>query len=352
MPNDVLIYGANGYTGELVAAEAKARGHAPILAGRNREALEGLASRLGLPFRVAPLDDAGALKEALEGVRVAIHCAGPFSRTSRPMASACIQAGVHYLDITGEIEVFEALHARDEEARRAGVMLLPGAGFDVVPSDCLAAHLERRMPEARSLVLAFTSIGTRLSRGTATTMVENLHRGGAIRRGGRIVQVPSGWRTRDIDFGRGPRKTLCIPWGDVSTAFYSTGIPDIEVYTAVSAPVQVLSRLARYVGPLLASGPVQRLLKAGIQAGPPGPSPEERARGKSILHGEVEDGAGRKAVARMVTPEAYTLTAQTAVLAAERVLKGEARPGFQTPSLAFGPDFVLEVEGVTREDVS
>src|SRR3712207_3296995 len=146
------------------------------------------------------------------------------------MAEACLSAGVHYLDITGEIGVFEALAARDAQARAAGVMLMPGVGFDVVPTDCLAAHLKRRLPSATRLALGFEAAG-RLSRGTARTVIENLGAGGLVRQGGELKRVPAAWRTRVIDFGAGPRTAMTIPWGGVVTAYHSTGIPTIEVYT-------------------------------------------------------------------------------------------------------------------------
>src|SRR5437870_5810350 len=177
---DFLIYGANGYTGSLIARAAVARGHRPALAGRNAEALAALARELGLERRTFPLDKPAAVEEGIEGVRVVLHCAGPFARTFQPMADACLRRRAHYLDITGEVAVFEALASRTAEARAAGVMLLPGAGFDVVPTDCLAAHLKRRLPSATDLALGFSSLG-RISRGTATTIVENIHRGGLVR---------------------------------------------------------------------------------------------------------------------------------------------------------------------------
>src|SRR6187402_1304471 len=111
------------------------------------------------------------------------------------MVDACLAERVPYLDITGEIAVFEAAAARDAEAKAAGVVLLPGAGFDVVPSDCLAAHLKRRLPSATSLALAFQVLGG-VSRGTATTAVENLARGGMVRRAGKLVAVPAAYKTR------------------------------------------------------------------------------------------------------------------------------------------------------------
>ncbi len=271
-----LLYGANGYTGRLIAREAVVRGQRPVLAGRNAEAVGAVASQLGLEHRVFAMEDTAATRAALEGMTAVLHCAGPFARTAGPMADACLEARVHYLDITGEISVFEMLAARDTEAMAAGIMLLPGAGFDVVPSDCLAAHLHRRLPEATRLALGFHGIG-RFSRGTATTIVENLHAGGVVRKGGVLTRVPAAWRTRDIDFGQGPRLAVTIPWGDVSTAYHSTGIGDIEVYTATSRGQLRFMRASRYLGWALRSPFVQGLLKRRIQAGPPGPTDEERA---------------------------------------------------------------------------
>ncbi len=320
-----------------------------MLGGRG-DSVRALALEQGLEARIVGLEDPAALRRALEGIRVVLHAAGPFSRTSRPMADACLAAGAHYLDITGEIGVFEALAARDAEARAAGVMLLPGVGFDVVPSDCLAAHLKRRLPGAIRLLLAFQSSGG-LSRGTATTMVENISRGGAVRRGGRIVPVPAAWKTRVVDLGQGPVGVTSIPWGDVSTAWHSTGIPEIEVYTRMGSGNRALLIASRYLGWLLASLPAQRFLKARIRSRAPGPDGTARARGVSRLLGEVWDASGHFARARLTGPEGYTLTAHTAVAALERTLAGEATPGFRTPSLAFGPDFVLGVEGVVREDL-
>lgn len=350
MSAKLLIYGANGYTGALVARRAAALGLRPTVAGRNAEAVGALARALDLPHRALGLDDPTALDDALRGHRAVIHCAGPFSRTSRPMAEACLRTGVHYLDITGEIGVFEALQRRDGEAREAGVMLLPGVGFDVVPSDCLAAHLKRRLPGATTLALAFRA--SNLSRGTLTTMIESIGGGGAVRRDGKLVSVPAAHATRRVDFGRGPVEVVAIPWGDVSTAYHSTGIPNITVYTYAPPALLRLMRLGRRLTPLLAVRPLQALLRRLVRLLPPGPSVEQRARGLSLLWGEATDPSGRRVVSRMRTPEAYALTAVAAVHIAAKVMAGQAAPGFQTPSTAFGADLVLELDGVTREDVA
>ena len=345
-----LIYGATGYTGELTARTAAARGLKPVLAGRNPAALEPLAKELGFEARAFPLDDRAALDLGLAGIDVVLHCAGPFAHTSKAMADACLRTKTHYLDITGEVVVFESLHARDAEAKAGGILLLPGAGFDVVPSDCLAAHLKRRLPSATHLTLGFQSTGS-LSRGTATTMIEGIDKGGLVRRDGKLKRVPSAYKTRAIDYGRGPRVSVTIPWGDVSTAFHSTGIPNIEVYLAAPAASRIGMKLSRVFGPLLGSAPVQRFLKARVRAGAAGPSAEARARARCYLWGEAVDAHVGVATSRLQTPEGYTLTARSSLAIVERVLAGGVPIGFQTPSLAFGPDFVLGIEGVSRQDL-
>lgn len=344
-----LLYGASGYTGELVARLAAAQGHRPVLAGRRADPVCSLAEELGLERRLLGLDEPRRLDEALAGMSLVLHCAGPFSRTSRPMADACLRTRTHYLDITGEVEVFEALAARGAEARGAGVMLLPGCGFEVVPSDCLAVHLKARLPGARRLALAYAGFG-RISRGTATTAIEGLGRGGLVRRDGRLAPVPAAWKTRSIDFGEGPRTAITIPLGDLTTAWHSTGIPDIELYFAAPVGLRWLARASRHLAPVLGSAAVRHLLTARARAGARGPDEEERRRGRAFVWGEAEDAEGRRAVSRLATPEGYTLTARAALAVVERVLAGHAPPGFQTPARAYGPDLVLGIAGVTRRD--
>jgi short subunit dehydrogenase-like uncharacterized protein len=345
-----LIYGATGFTGDLIAREAARQGKPAILGGRREAPLRALGEELSLPVRVASLDDAPALARALEGVTLVLHCAGPFARTSRPMADACLARGVHYLDITGEIEVFEALAARSVEAQGKGVMLLPGVGFDVVPSDCLAAHLHRRLPSATHLALGLLSTGG-VSHGTATTVVQNLGRGGVVRRGGKLHPVPTAWRKRAIDYGRGPVSSVTIPWGDVATAFHSTGIPDIEVYLAAPGTRGRVLRMARWAEPLMRTGFVKGYLQRWIDRAPAGPDAAQRAKARSIVWGEVTDPQGGRAVSRLTTPDGYDLTVTASLACVDAVMSGLARPGFQTPSLAFGPDLPLTLPGVTREDL-
>lgn len=345
-----LLYGAYGYTGQLIARMAAAQGLKPVLAGRRAEPLAALAETLDLPYKAVDLTDAAGLAAALADQPLVLHCAGPFVHTAPPMVAACLHTGTHYIDITGEMAVFETLAAQDAAAQAAGVLLLPGAGFDVVPTDCMAAHLKRRLPSATHLELAFQTRGG-VSHGTATTAVENLGRGGAVRRDGRIVPVPAAWKTREIDFGRGLRTCTSIPWGDVSTAYHSTGIPNIVVYLAMPAAQRRMLVASRYLGPLLSTGPAQAFLKKQIDQRPAGPDASAREQGYTRVWGQVTDAEGRQATALQDGPEGYTYTALAALEIAGRILNGDAPLGFQTPAKAYGPDLALAVPGVTRKDV-
>jgi short subunit dehydrogenase-like uncharacterized protein len=348
-----MIYGANGYTGELVAREAVRRGLSPILAGRNAEAVKRLGRELGLQSRAFSLDDPQGTAAELYGVKAVLHCAGPFLHTSAAMVSACLATRAHYLDITGEIPVFEAVLARKDEALRAGVALLPGVGFDVVPSDCLAARLAAALPDPAELALAFYTAGGSTSRGTLKTMIESLPHAGAIRKNGRIIPVPIAWDSREIDFGgrAGRRWTMTIPWGDVSTAYHSTGIPNIRVYTGTPpARIQRLKRLAPLL-PLAGWKPIKRFAQRWVEKRVTGPTPEQREHARVYLWGEARDAAGRTATATLETPEGYRFTALSSVECAERVLAGKVQPGAWTPSKAFGADFVGEIPGVAMGEV-
>ncbi|HTO97437.1 MAG TPA: saccharopine dehydrogenase NADP-binding domain-containing protein [Myxococcales bacterium] len=334
-----MIYGANGYTGQLIAELCKERGEAPVLAARAADKVRPLAERLGMPWRAFALD-----RPDLKDIALVLHCAGPFSATSRPMVDACLAAGAHYLDITGEIEVFESVLARDGEAKERGVVLLPGTGFDVVPSDCLAALLKRRLPSATSLELAFAP-GGRGSPGTLKTSIETLPRGGLVRRGGRLVKVPPAHEVREIPFADKTRRAMAVPWGDVATAWRSTQIPDITVFMAAKPSVIRAARLTRFTAPLLALPPVQGFLKGRIERAVRGPGPAERARSTAQFWGRASDGS-RSVEMTMTVPEGYTLTAEASLACARKVLSGAVKAGAWTPSLAFGPDFAASLPGV------
>jgi short subunit dehydrogenase-like uncharacterized protein len=350
MSDRLLVYGATGYTGGLLAALAKERGLAPVVAGRSRAKVEAAARRLGVEARVASVDDAAALREMLRDVACVISSAGPFSKTARPMFEACLATRTHYLDVTGEIDVFALAESFDARARQAGVMLLPGIGFDVVPSDCLAAYVAARVGEPRVVRIALAAGGTP-THGTAKTALEVVGAPLRVRRGGRLIELPSGSLSRSFDFGDGPVACVGVPMGDVVTAGWSTGAPDVEVYMRGSGTLRFALRASQWLGPIVSSGPVRRALGRWIDRLPEGPSEEERLGTRARVVAEAE-GKGRLARARLETPSGYETTRLAGVEAARRILAGEAKPGFQTPATAFGADFVLALPGVKREDLS
>ncbi len=346
-----LIYGSYGYTGQLIVEHAVKEGLRPLLAGRDEGKLRPQARKYNLEYRAFSLDETAKLESALNEVDAVLHCAGPFVLTYRQMAEACLRTKRHYVDISGEIEGFEALAGMNEKAKQAGIMLMPGGGFDVVPSDCLAAYLHQRLPSATHFRLFLRGIGGGVSRGTARSAVENMHRQGRIRKDGKIVQVPPAWQILEQDFGRGPVPVVSVGWGDVSTAYHSTGVPNVETYFAFPRSAIHFLKLTRSIGPLIYSRPVRDFLKWVIGwANPHGPSRKKNLTGFSLMVGEMRD-ADRVVRAKLRTPEGYHLTALTSVGIMKRILNGEYKTGFQTPSLAYGADFILGFDGVKRENM-
>jgi short subunit dehydrogenase-like uncharacterized protein len=261
------------------------------------------------------------------------------------MMEACLSAGIHYLDITGEIACIEAAAGLHNRAVERGVCLIPAVGFDVVPSDCLAALLARQLPDATHLQLAFRGLNS-VSRGTAKTVLENVPYGGRARVDGQIVRVPLAWKSQRVPFREGRRWAMTIPWGDVATAYHSTGIPNIEVYAGFPHRRIKLIQWTRWLTPLLRIPPMPGLIRGLLSRGSPGPTDQQRGCQRASLWGRVQNAAGVAREATLETPNGYTLTVLTALASVERVLKSPPRSGFHTPSSAFGADFVLIIPGV------
>ncbi len=344
-----MIYGANGYTGVLVAEEAVRRGHRPLLAGRSAGRLAPLAERLGLDYVAFSLDDEAVIARRLADVALVFHAAGPFTLTSAPMVRACLLCGVHYVDITGEINVFEHTFAHDEAARKRGILLISGLGFDVIASDCLAAHVAARAPDAVDLRIGISAIG-RASVGTTRSLLEILARGGWVRRNGVLRPVLIGWDVRKVRFPHGERTALAIPWGDLSTAYRTTGIPNITTYFAYPPELIRLARVMALPGQAaLSIRPVRRLFQRLVGWTVRNPEAAFRQRARSYLWARAADPEGRAAEAWLETVEAYTFTALAGVRAVERLLS--ASPvGALSPAQALGADFVLDIEGSRRHD--
>jgi short subunit dehydrogenase-like uncharacterized protein len=339
-----MIYGANGYTGRLVASEAKRQGLVPILAGRREGPVNALAEELGLAWRAFDLRDTAATRRALADIAVVANCAGPFSATSRPMIEACLAAKTQYTDITGEIDVFVAIERQHDKAKAAGIVLCPGVGFDVIPTDCVAACLQEALPDATHLALGFRGLRT-MSPGTARTLVDVASGGGRVRVDGAIVAVPLAYRMRVIDFGTGPRSAVTIPWGDVATAYFSTGIPNVEVYVPASRTSAVRMHRLNWMRPLLRLPPVRALVQRAAGKANKGPSQTERDTGKTHVWGEARNDRGDVRTARLTTSNGYRLTVDGALMAVRTLLAREPAGGYFTPSQLMGPRCVERLPG-------
>ncbi|KXN70133.1 Saccharopine dehydrogenase [Conidiobolus coronatus NRRL 28638] len=346
-----MIYGANGYTGELIAREAVKRGLKPVLAGRNKQKNLELALELKLEAKVFDLADTDFAAQQIKGNSLVMHCAGPFSATSKPMIEACLKAQAHYLDITGEITVFEQTHSFHQQAINAGVVLCSGVGFDVIPTDCVAAALKAALPDATHLALGFDS-ETNLSPGTAKTNIEGMANGGKVRQDGKIITVPLAHQVRQIDFGNGEKSAMTIPWGDVSTAFYTTGIPNIEVFIPASSAIVVGAKFMNCLRPLMKLTSVQNLIKNYLGKTVQGPEEDVRDQLPTFVWGEARNAKGEMKTARVRTANTYSLTITGSLAVIDYLMNHQPEGGAYTPANLISAELVSQLPESTAIQIS
>lgn len=311
MDNPVLVYGATGYTGRLIAAHARERGLGIIVAGRSPERVGELSEELGVPGRVFGLEDPARVVEGLDGVAGVLNVAGPFRDTAEVLMRAGIQAGVHYLDTTAEFATYELAESVGADAERAGVMVMSGVGWDVVPTDSLAVHTAARVANPERIAIALRITGG-FSRGSLASAAGIGGLGSLVRDAGQLVRLPAP-ETRVFDLGHGEEEYTLAPMGDLITAQRSTGIANIRVYMRTDAGA-------------LPSADDDKV----------GPTAEERAQGRYEALAEVTGRDGRVARSVISTPTGYTFTQHSSVEVARRVAAGDHTAGFQSPASAYG----------------
>ncbi len=347
---NVLIYGANGYTGRLIVDYCLANNLRPSIAGRNKNEITQMAEHTGLDAFVVSLDDSKVLDKVLKPFKAVIHCAGPFVHTYRPMIESCLRTRTNYLDITGEIPVFESIFRLHDEIVEQKIVALPGAGFDVVPTDCLAGLISGRMPDATHLNL-YIQMDSTISKGTALTMVEHMGNGSAIRKNGIITKIPMGSDTTSKTISDKKRSFVAYPWGDVSTAYHSTGIENIKVY--MSAPPSTIKtmQISRYFPFILKSSLLKSFLQKRISRKVIGPTAAKRKSGSFLIMAEAINSKKETLTYYSTGPEGYSFTAEAAIKATIRILEDNSiNPGFNTPYKAFGWEFLKSVDGVEIKD--
>jgi short subunit dehydrogenase-like uncharacterized protein len=319
-----VLYGAAGYTGALIAQHAQECGHRPVLAGRNATAVTALAEKLDLPHLTLRLDDATELAAALAGVDLVLNVAGPFLNTAAPLAEACINAGAHYLDISNELQVFRALYDLHQRAEAADITIIPGVGFGVVATNCLALYVSNAVGGAQHLEVATRAATAQAGPGVAVTRQENLPYGGWLREKGQLRSLELGTGITTLTFPDGPSPIMPVPTGDLEAAFQATDAPNIIAYTAIAAPAVVDGG------------------KSDVEPGGP-----QTYRSFGWARGTNADGT--TAQAWLQTGESYAFTAAASIRAVEEALAGSLR-GALSPAAAFGVDFALTIPGTTRTD--
>lgn len=338
-----LIYGANGYTGRLIAEEAVARGARPVLGGRNGASVASLAERLGCRAEAFDVHSRHEVELAVRKVRTVVNCAGPFSQTAYELATACVAAGVNYLDISGEVHEIERIFSLDALAQRSGSVLVPGVGY--AHSDCLCASVASQLDAPVSLALAFQGFGS-ASRGTVRTALEDLARGGALLRDSRLVPACEAQLRCVVPFASGARHAASVTWGDLAIAPHSTRTPNMTVYTAMPRITSWLSPLVGLFGALLRSAWLRRRVERLADALVKNPGPEERDQGRIEYWACATDASGRSAARTMTAPNIYKLTVDAVLAALARLSLESVRPGAHAPASAFGVDFMHELPGV------
>jgi short subunit dehydrogenase-like uncharacterized protein len=315
-----MLYGATGHTGTLIAQHARERGHRPLLAGRSAPAITALAARLSLPHRALALDDPAALSAALDRVDLVLNAAGPFLHTAAPLAEACLRAGVHYLDIGNELQVFAALYGLNERAQLAGVAIIPGVGFGVVATNCLARYVSDAVGGAQHLDVAARAATAQPGPGIAASIRENLPYGGWTRQAGHLHQQPLGSGITTIPLPDGRCPVMPFPTGDLEAAFQATGAPDITAYSPVPA---------------------------SADSHDPGAASTQEYSSFGWARATGPDGA--TAQAWLQTGESYAFTAAASIRAVEETLTQSPR-GALSPAAAFGGGFILTIADTTRID--
>ena len=342
-----MIYGAYGFTGTLIAEAAVRRGHRPILAGRSAGKLAPLAERLGLEAVAVDLNDPVALAREVGKVELVYHAAGPFVETSTQMVDACLVAGTHYLDITGELGVLRRNLGRDREARERGIVVITGAGFDVIPTDCLAASLAMRLPDALELEIDIDALTTPTA-GTIVSSIAPLLEGGLVRRNGELQPYRLGEGARRVRFSHGERLVLPLPIADLETAYHTTGIPNITTSMAVPSLAPGLLRVASpVIRGALKSRSMRNIAGKLVHALVKGPSEKTQRSGRAHIHGRARNAMGKEVEEWLDVQEPYRFTSIAAIHAVEKVLR-EKPLGALTPALALGAEFVMEIEGSER----
>jgi short subunit dehydrogenase-like uncharacterized protein len=332
MKDKILIYGANGYTAKLFANLANSSNLNFVLAGRS-------AYETKKEYRQFSLEQATNIDRHLHDVKLLINLAGPFTKTVKPLIEACIRTNTHYIDIAGEYSEFKTAFKYNEQAIASGIMLMPGAGFGVVPTDIAAKLAQEKLPDATHLTIGFISNGG-ASRGTLMTILKDIHTSGIkVIEGKEIITMPASSEFNFNDQNK-HHKLVYNPWrADLFTASISTGIKNIETYSNFPGLiVKMMNGKFLWLRDFL--------LNTAIKWLPEGPTKKQLSKGSTIIVATVRNA--KKEVKQVIIkgPEAYDFTVQTLLAVTKKILENNFAVGFHTPSI-YGKDLISTIPKVS-----
>ena len=346
-----MLYGCYGYSGELILKEALRKGLKPIIAGRSEEKVTKLAEKHQLPFRVFDLSSFATIEQNISDCDLVFNAAGPFTSTCIPMLKACLNAKIHNLSLAGEIPILEELHRYHQEAKAQGVIIGVGLGFDVMPTDAMANKAKELLPDATHLLIGLNGPND-MSRGSMKEFFEQIgEQAFWQRRNGKLVESKP--RSTYMDFGNGRKLSSSIAWGDTASAYHSTGIPNIDVFSAVSKADLLLIKTLDALGFLFKFKRIQKITNKCIDKLLSGPDEKKREQGLTYLCAEANNAKGNKVRIYMTTPSAYKITYLGAVFAIQEVLeKPKSEGGYYTPAQLLGTETISRIEGVSEMYIS
>ena len=331
----IAVYGASGYTGQLVAAELRRRDIDTVLSGRNADRL----ARVEWPraeVRPARPDDAAALAEAFRDCDAVINCAGPFTSFGEAIVRAAIDAGCHYVDTSAEQAYVKGLFDTfADDAQVAGVAVVPATGYDILPGDFVAHLAGQRVEPVEELVVSYDVAGFGMTRGTLRSAYEMLN-------GDQLSYEDDDWQW---DSKPPRRSTMAFP--DTSGEAPVIGWPGCEV---VTIPRHVRTRHVEVVINAAAAEPdFFELLQAPAEVAnqiidglPEGPTQQERTKATFVIIADAIGVDGRHSRAVVRGRDIYGCTAVIAVEGARRLITGRDRTGVLSPAQAYDVEDFLQ----------
>lgn len=329
--NKILIYGAAGFMGQLFLKTIHGEKLDIVLGAR-----DNFSSTYTL--RLFLLDNQTTIIENIKDVKLLINLAGPFKNTNKQLVEACIANGTHYIDIAGEVTELETVFAYDIKAKNANIMLMPGAGFGVVPTDIVANLAKDKLPDATHLKIAYITNGG-ASKGTLKSVLTDINKDGVILENDVFNKAMPAFKTFQFLVYNKEQEVVYNPWrADLFSAKISSGIQNIETYA--NFPSFIVKMMH---GKLLWLRDF--ILKRLINLFPIGPSEQQLEKGFTICFAEVKNAKGEKANAYIYGPEAYVFTANTLLAITKNIVANNFKSGFQTPNI-YGKELLKSIPNI------